>query len=90
MLSNDDHKAVAALLRGQGCANHLKSLIEKGSVPTESLVDTILDSFSLALSLMISSVPPPPPQHESSSSQDLAPKRSLKLKKYKKRPNTLC
>lgn len=64
MSSNTDHKDVAALLHGQGCANSLKKLLENreiSSVSTEPLINTILDSFSLALSFMDF-----PPHHESS------------------------
>ncbi|CAA0344597.1 putative WRKY transcription factor 66 [Arabidopsis thaliana] len=48
-----DAKAVSALLLGQGCANNLKTLLknhETGSVSTEPLINSILDSFSFALS----------------------------------------
>ncbi|CAH8257207.1 unnamed protein product [Arabidopsis lyrata] len=65
MVSNIDHKAMEALLRGQGCANSLKILLENGeisSVSTEPLINTILDSFSLALSFVDS--PNPPPYYE--------------------------
>ncbi|CAE5963137.1 unnamed protein product [Arabidopsis arenosa] len=81
MVSNIDHKALEALLHGQGCANSLKILLENGeisSVSTEPLINTILDSFSLALSFVDS--PNPPPYHESSS-QNMArpmPRRSSK------------
>ncbi|KAG7586013.1 WRKY domain [Arabidopsis thaliana x Arabidopsis arenosa] len=83
MVSNIDHKAMEALLRGQGCANSLKILLENGkisSVSTEPLINTILDSFSLVLSFVDS--PNPPPYHESSS-QNMArpmPRRSSKEK----------
>ncbi|XP_010511490.1 PREDICTED: probable WRKY transcription factor 64 [Camelina sativa] len=68
MFSNVDHKALAALLHGQGCANSLKTLLDNHeitSVLIEPLINTILDSFSLALSFVDS--PSPPPHHESSS-----------------------
>ncbi|KAL1223157.1 putative WRKY transcription factor 64 [Cardamine amara subsp. amara] len=67
MFSYIDYKAVEALLHGQGCANNLKTLLENreiSSVSIQPLVNTILDSFSLALSSMNS--PNPPPYHESS------------------------
>ncbi|EOA34340.1 hypothetical protein CARUB_v10021860mg [Capsella rubella] len=53
MFSRIDHKAVEALLHGQGCANNLKMLLENreiGLVWTEPLLNSILDSFSLVLS----------------------------------------
>ncbi|CAH2047721.1 unnamed protein product [Thlaspi arvense] len=72
MFPEIDHKAVAALLRGQGCANSLKMLLENreiGSVSVGTLINTILDSFSLALSFVDS--PNPPQNYESSSSQNM-------------------
>ncbi|CAA7019990.1 unnamed protein product [Microthlaspi erraticum] len=66
MYSERDHKTLVALLRGQVSANTLKALIanrEISSASTEPLINTILDSFSLALSFMDS--PTPLPHHES-------------------------
>ncbi|CAH8257221.1 unnamed protein product [Arabidopsis lyrata] len=83
MVSNIDHKAMEALLRGQGCANSLKILLENGeisSVSTEPLINTILDSFSLVLSFVDS---PNPPLYHESSSRNMArptPRRSSKEK----------
>ncbi|CAH2067966.1 unnamed protein product [Thlaspi arvense] len=60
-------KAVEALLRGQESANRLKTVLGQprtSSVPTEPLFDTVLDSFSVALSLFTnftSSNPQPHP-----------------------------
>ncbi|EOA34603.1 hypothetical protein CARUB_v10022162mg [Capsella rubella] len=73
MFSNIDHKALAALLHGQGCANNLKTLLDNreiSSVLIEPLINTILDSFSLALSFVDS--PNSPQLLESSSSQNMA------------------
>ncbi|EOA33927.1 hypothetical protein CARUB_v10021420mg [Capsella rubella] len=73
MFSNIDHKALAALLHGQGCANNLKTLLDNreiSSVLIEPLINTILDSFSLALSFVDS--PTPPQLLESSSCQNMA------------------
>ncbi|VYS50203.1 unnamed protein product [Arabidopsis thaliana] len=83
MFSNIDHKAVAALLHGQGCANILKTVLDNceiSSVSTEPLINTILDSFSLALSSVNS--PNRQPHHESSSRDmaGLVPQRSSKKK----------
>ncbi|EOA34375.1 hypothetical protein CARUB_v10021899mg [Capsella rubella] len=72
MVSNIDHKAVGALLHGQECANSLKKLFDNGDISlgsTESLIDTILDTFSLALSCMDA---PNPPQHYESSFGNMA------------------
>ncbi|KAL1223162.1 putative WRKY transcription factor 64 [Cardamine amara subsp. amara] len=84
MSSYIDQKAVTALLRGQGCANSLKTLLENreiSPVTIEPLINTIHDSFSLALSSIKS--PNPPSQHE--SSQNMAghvPRRSSKKTNY--------
>ncbi|KAJ0231053.1 WRKY domain-containing protein [Hirschfeldia incana] len=51
-------KAIEALLRGQESANRLKTVLEDqrtSSVSIEPLFDTLLDSFSFALSLFASS-----------------------------------
>ncbi|KAL9310873.1 putative WRKY transcription factor 67 [Arabidopsis thaliana] len=83
MVSNIDHKAMEALLRGQGCANSLKILLENGkisSVSTKPLINTILDSFSFALSFVDS--PNHPPYHESSS-QNMASHMSRRSSKQK-------
>lgn len=79
MFSYIDHKAMVALLRDQGCANSLKKLLENpeiNSISREPLINTILDSFSLALSSMDS---PNSPSHYESSSPNMAgpvPRRS--------------
>ncbi|XP_033141456.1 probable WRKY transcription factor 67 isoform X2 [Brassica rapa] len=55
-------RAVEALLRGQESANLLKTVLEHqrtSSVSIEPLFDTVLDSFSYALSLFASSNPQP-------------------------------
>ncbi|CAL9239564.1 unnamed protein product [Arabidopsis halleri] len=81
MSSKIDHKAVAALLHGQGCANILKTVLDNreiSSVSTEPLINTILDSFSLALSSVNS--PNPPPHHQFSSQNMSRPQKSSKKK----------
>ncbi|KAG7589113.1 WRKY domain [Arabidopsis suecica] len=81
MSSKIDHKAVAALLHGQGCANILKTVLDNreiSSVSTEPLINTILDSFSLALSSLNS--PNPPPHHQFSSQNMARPQKSSKKK----------
>ncbi|KAG2313945.1 hypothetical protein Bca52824_017067 [Brassica carinata] len=61
-------KAVEALLLGQESAYCLKTVLEHpGSVPTEPLFDTVLDSFSFALSLFASSNTHP--HHQSSQNK---------------------
>ncbi|CAE5963138.1 unnamed protein product [Arabidopsis arenosa] len=85
MSSNIDQKAVAALLRGQGCANSLKTLLQNNkssSVSTEQLINTILNSFSLALSFVDS---PNHVPHNESFLQNMTshvPQRSSKKKNY--------
>ncbi|CAH8353739.1 unnamed protein product [Eruca vesicaria subsp. sativa] len=55
-MSNGVEKAVEALLRGQESAYRLKTVLEhSSSAPTEPLCETVLDSFSFALSLFASS-----------------------------------
>ncbi|KAG7658624.1 WRKY domain [Arabidopsis suecica] len=90
MVSNIDHKAMEALLRGQGCANSLKILLENGeisSVSTKPLINTILDSFSFALSFVDS--PNHPPYHESSS-QNMASHMSRRSSKQVQHRRKLC
>ncbi|KAG2313685.1 hypothetical protein Bca52824_025242 [Brassica carinata] len=63
-------KAVEALLRGQESATRLKTVLEhqmRSSVSIEPLFDTVLDSFSFALSLFTS--PDTQPHRESSQSK---------------------
>ncbi|CAA0319546.1 unnamed protein product [Arabidopsis thaliana] len=85
MFSNIDQTAVAALLRGQGCANSLKRLLENhklSSDSTEPLIYTILNSFSLALSFVD---PPSLLPHNESSLQNMTShvlQRSSKKKYY--------
>ncbi|CAH8257206.1 unnamed protein product [Arabidopsis lyrata] len=85
MSSNIAQKAVAVLLRGQGCANSLKTLLQNNkssSVSTEQLINTILNSFSLALSFVDS---PNHLPHNESSLQNMTshvPQRPSKKKNY--------
>ncbi|KAH0898256.1 hypothetical protein HID58_047824 [Brassica napus] len=70
-MSHGIDKAVEALLRGQESAYRLKTVLEHASsVPTEPLFDTVLDSFSFALSLFASSNPQP---HRESSQNKATP-----------------
>ncbi|ESQ46545.1 hypothetical protein EUTSA_v10000686mg [Eutrema salsugineum] len=69
-------KAVEALLRGQESATRLKTVLEHsrtGSVPTEPLFDTVLDSFSFALSLFTNVTSSNPQPHRESSQNKAAP-----------------
>lgn len=73
------NQAVEALLRGQESANRLKTVLEQprtSSVPTEPLFETVLDSFSVALSLFTnftSSSSNPQSHHESSQNTATRP-----------------
>ncbi|CAE5963140.1 unnamed protein product [Arabidopsis arenosa] len=83
MFFNIDHKAVAALLHGQGCANILKTVLDNreiSSVSTEPLINTILNSFSVALSFVNSPNPQPDHQSFSQNMAGLVPRRSSKKK----------
>ncbi|EFH65543.1 hypothetical protein ARALYDRAFT_895933 [Arabidopsis lyrata subsp. lyrata] len=74
-------KTVEALLHGQDCANHLKMQLENHetrSLQTEVLVETVLDSFSIALSFFMSITS----RHHESSSQNMFSK-SLKRCYYR-------
>ncbi|CAH8300496.1 unnamed protein product [Eruca vesicaria subsp. sativa] len=75
-------KAVEALLRGQESTNRLKRVFEHQrtrSVSVEPLFDTLLDSFSFALSLFTS--PNTQPYRESSQSKATTPVTARKSPK---------
>nr|VDC89456.1 unnamed protein product [Brassica rapa] len=74
-------RAVEALLRGQESANLLKTVLEHqrtSSVSIEPLFDTLLDSFSFALSLFASSNTQP---HRDSSQSEATPVTARKSPK---------
>nr|QIN97338.1 WRKY1 transcription factor [Isatis tinctoria] len=85
-------KAVEALLRGQESANRLKTVLEHpstSSVPTEPLFDTVLDSFSFALSLFSNFTSSNPQPHRESSQNKPTPVARKSPKKTNYRENGL-
>ncbi|ESQ38612.1 hypothetical protein EUTSA_v10029232mg [Eutrema salsugineum] len=82
-------EAVQALLHGQESANRLKSVLEHprtSSVPTEPLFDTVLESFSTALSFFTNFTSCEPRQYHDSSQNmaTLVARKSPKKKSYTK------
>ncbi|CAA7019989.1 unnamed protein product [Microthlaspi erraticum] len=78
-------KVVEALLRGQESANRLKTVLEHprtSLVPTEPLFDTVLDSFSLALSLFTNLTSSSPQPHRRNMTASVA-RKSPKKRSYR-------
>ncbi|KAG2313692.1 hypothetical protein Bca4012_028218 [Brassica carinata] len=74
-------RAVDALLRGQESAYRLKTVLEHqrtNSVTIEPLFDTVLDSFSFALSLFASSNPQPHCESSQSKATPVVARKSPK------------
>ncbi|KFK42441.1 hypothetical protein AALP_AA2G257000 [Arabis alpina] len=81
------NQAVEALLRGQESANRLKTVLENprtSLVPTQHLFETVLDSFSVALSLFTNSTSSNPQPHYESPQSTATPSVARKSPKKKR------